>query len=75
MSVLGTFLRECGEGQLRRGMVVSALRNKVSRQEWEDSSSGNVGCGEGGQQKNSLRWSSRQRLASLCMWNQECHCP
>lgn len=45
VNVLGTFLRVWGEGQLRRGVAgvaVSALR-----QACVDSSSGNVGFGEG----------------------------
>lgn len=74
MNVLGTFLRVCGEGQLRRGVAVSALRNQVSRQACVDSSSGNVGFEEGRQERDSLHWSSRQGLASLYLWSQGCPC-
>lgn len=51
MDVLGTLLRVCGEGQLRRGVAVSAQRNRVSRQACVDSSNGNVGFGEERQER------------------------
>lgn len=68
VNVLGTFLRVCREGQLRRGVAgvaVSALR-----QACVDSSSGNVGFGEGWQERDSLLWFSRQGLASSYMWSE-----
>lgn len=51
------------------GVAVSALR-----QACVDSSSGNVGFGEGWQERDSLLWFSRQGLASSYMWSEGCPC-